>query len=78
MDDGRVRVNELQLRVPGMSTEEGRVFGEDVVRRVVATLPQQMNPRQLGTLNLKVRVPAGTPHNQIAGVVAKAILRGLK
>lgn len=78
MADRFMRVNELRLRVPGLSAEEGRAFGEDVARRVAETLSQQMNPRQLGALTLKVRLPAGTPHNQVAGAVAKAILRGLK
>lgn len=77
MDDGTVRINELRLRVPGMHAEEGRSFGEDVVRCIAEALPRPMNSRRFGALNLKANVPAGTPRNQIAGVVAKAILRGL-
>jgi hypothetical protein len=78
MDDGIVRINELRLRVTGMSAEEGRVLGQEVADRVSEEMSCRTSPQQLGALNITVPVPAGTPRNNIAPLVAQAILRGLK
>jgi hypothetical protein len=78
MGDENVRIANFRLRVPGMSAEEGRFFGEDVVRRAAEALPQQIKSSHLGALNLRVNISASTPRDQIARMVAKMILRGLK
>ncbi len=78
MDDRTVRINELRLCVTGLSIEEGRMLGEEVVRAVSEGLPQDVRNRELGALKLRVKIPAGTAHGDIAEIVGKRISGVLK
>jgi hypothetical protein len=70
------RIHNLHLRVPGLNREEAMRFGNEVARRVAEGLPRGRT-LELGALDLKVRVPAGTPKDRLAQVVADRILVGL-
>ncbi len=72
-----VRIGEMSLRIPGLSAGEGRAFGVDVLRRVAKHLPGGGTSHHLGVLDLKVRIPEGTPRSRVAETVADAICRGL-
>jgi hypothetical protein len=72
-----LQIDELVLRVPGLSEEEGRGLGEEVVRRVVDGLPAQQRDRRLGALDLSVSVPVGTSRSRMATLIAEAIVKGL-
>ena len=78
MDDGTVRINELRIRVPGMSAEEGHVFGQELTQAIAQGLPPQVKSQGLGVLNLRVRVPSGASRSLVVAEAAKATLRGLK
>jgi hypothetical protein len=78
MGDTKVRINRFSLRVPGMSTEDGRACGHEVARCLADSLPDDLNQRNLGALSIKVPVPAGMSRDHLASMVAKAILRGLR
>lgn len=73
-----VHIGELQMRVPGLSAGEGRAFGREVMRRVAQRLPAGGQNRALAAMDLKVRIPAGTPRHRLAETVADAILKGLR
>jgi len=77
MADETLKIEELHLRVPGLSTEEGRSLGEEVARHVGDGLSSQIRLRHLGALDLHLTVPPGTPRTQMASVIAEAILKGL-
>lgn len=70
-------IEELVLRVPGFSEEEGRSLGNEVAQRVADGLPAQYRNRHLDALDLNVSVPAGTSSSQMAKLIAEAILKGL-
>ena len=72
-----VRIGEMSVRIPGLSAGEGRAFGVDVLRRVAERLASGGAPRSLGALDIKVRIPEGTPRHRLAETVADAICRGL-
>lgn len=78
MNEGIVRINELRLRVPGLSVDEGRVLGEEVARTLSDHWPEGIRSRELGVLNLKVEIPAGTRRGDIARIVGEHILGALK
>lgn len=72
-----LEIEELVLRVPGYTREGARQLGEEVARRVAEGLSSQQSSVNLGALDLRVNVPAGTSRSQLAKLIAEAILRGL-
>lgn len=77
MADGIVKIEEMRLRVPGISADEARGLGEEVARRIADGLPVVNGTRQLGALRLRVTVPEGTSRDQMASLIAETILRGI-
>ena len=73
-----VRIDELRLRVPGLSAEEGRALGTEVARRISEALPQQGRAEHLGALEVRLAIPAGTPANRLAERVAEEIAKRLR
>jgi hypothetical protein len=71
------RIHDLHLRVPGLQREEAGRFGQEVARRVAEGLPSGRT-LELGALDLRVQVAAGTPRERLAEVVAERILVGLR
>lgn len=77
MANGTLGIKELHLRVPGLSAEEGRKLGQEVVQRVADRLPASDRPRRLEALGLCATVPEGTSRDQMASLIAEAILGGI-
>jgi hypothetical protein len=69
-----VRIDDLHLRVPGLSVEEARQMGEEVARRVAEALPVHGRKERLGVLDLRLSIPYGTPRDRLAALIARAIL----
>lgn len=67
-------IQALRLRVPGLSAGEARRLGEEVAQRIATGLPAQISRQQLGALDLRVLLPAGTPRDRLALLIAEAIL----
>ena len=61
MEADTVRIDELVLRLPGRSAEEGRSLALEVVRRVAGGLPLGVEDKHLGRLELRVG-PATRAH----------------
>lgn len=72
-----VEIETLHLRIPGLSREEARRTGEEVAQRVSLDLPAYGKNQRLGALNLRVNLPVGTPRDQIAKLIALALLEKL-
>ena len=73
----RLQIEALNLRIPGLTAEQARQLGEDVVQRLAVSLPERATPLRLGALDLRVTVPAGTPQDRLAERIAGAILERL-
>jgi hypothetical protein len=73
-----VQIDQLQLRIPGLSRKEGRRMGEEVAERISQSLPADGKNQQLGALTMRVKLPVGTPRDQIAKLIALSILEKLK
>jgi hypothetical protein len=78
MPNETVHIDELYLRVPGLSMDEARRLSEEVTRRVADALPGHGRAGHLGALDLRVTIPHGTPRDRLALVVAEKILLGLQ
>lgn len=72
-----VRIDELRLRIPGLSLEEARRLGDEVAHRVANGLEDHGRIEQLGALDLRLHIPAGTPRAQLAQRIAQIILSTL-
>ncbi len=70
-------IRELGLRVTGLSAEQGRGFAQEVARRIAAGLPGSVRPQRLGALDLHIALPPETLPDQLASLVAKAVLEKL-
>jgi hypothetical protein len=73
-----VRIDDLHLRVPGVSAEEARQLGEEVARLVAEDLSVQGRVEHLGALDLRVSVAQGMPRNRLAEEIARAIVETLQ
>ena len=73
-----VRIDDLHLRVPGVSAEEARQLGEEVARRVAEELSVQGRVEHLGALDLRLSVPKGMPRDRLSEEIARAIIEKLR
>lgn len=73
-----VQIDDLFLRVPGLSVDEARSVGEDIARRVADALSGDVRDAHLGALNLRVTAPNGTSRDQLVQMIADRILAGIR
>jgi hypothetical protein len=73
-----VRIDELHLRVPGLSQDDGRRLGEEVARQVADQLPTGGRIEELGALSVRLTVPEGTSRDRLAAAIANLILERLR
>ncbi len=73
----RLHIESLNLRVPGLTAEEGRRLGEEVARRLGDGVPERAMPLHLGALDLRLTLPRGLPRDRLAEEIAIAILERL-
>jgi hypothetical protein len=73
----RVVIEELFLRLPGLSREEARLVARDVAERVGHGLAEALPVTALGALELRLEVRAGASRDEMVETVARAILGAL-
>jgi hypothetical protein len=72
-----LRIEELVLRVPGMSQAEAGVFGALAARRVAERLGAAGLDRVPHGLDVHLRVAPGLPPERLADAIAQAVLDAL-
>lgn len=77
MGRNSVQIENLHLRIPGVSREEGRRMGHEVAEQISQSLPADGKREQLGAVTMRVKLPIGTPRDQIAKLIALSILEKL-
>jgi hypothetical protein len=77
MQPDRVVIEELFLRLPGLSAVEARAVAREVAERVGNGLVAALPSRALGALDLRLTVPAGATRDEMVDTVAGAILGAL-
>ncbi len=73
-----VHVEQLHLRVPGMSRTQAARFGEEVASALQQGFGKQQVSKQIGSLNLRVAGSERGARNGLAALVAERILLGLR
>lgn len=77
MPADRVIIEELFLRLPGLSADEARAVAREVAERVGRGLAEALPSRALGALELKLTARAGDSRDEMVNGVASAILGAL-
>jgi hypothetical protein len=72
-----VRIDELRLRVPGLSAAQARVLATNIAQRVADGLPSDGPARRLGALHLRVPAAPGSSHAGLEQAVTGSIVKGL-
>jgi hypothetical protein len=74
----KIRIDELHLRVPGLSREEARQLGEEVALRLATDLRGSARSQHLGSLELRTTVAQGASRDELTRQIADAIRRALR
>ena len=78
MRPDRVKIEQMQLNIPGLSQEAANILGRDVVSRLGRKLPPKVRESRLSSLRIKVNIPQGTPRELLAEIIADQICRSLQ
>jgi hypothetical protein len=69
-----IEINDLLLRIPGLSREEAGNLGKEIAKRIASGLPPGVNSRYINHMDLQLSVPTGTSYTGMAERISKAIL----
>jgi hypothetical protein len=78
MHASQIRIDELRLRVPGLTREQAYLLGQEVAQRLAVELSASTRTQQLGVLNLRVNLEPGTPRERLGELIAQAVTRSLR
>ena len=73
-----IHIDELRLRIPGLTEAEARRLGEEIARRVAEELPAHGSLRRLSLVDMRLSIPAGVSKDQLAARIADEILNRLQ
>jgi hypothetical protein len=75
MNHPAVKIDELRLRVHGLSRREAGQLGEQVARELAAQLPASAAPRHIGSIHVRVKARAGDSPGRLSTTIAGSIAR---
>jgi hypothetical protein len=73
----RIEIGRLHLRVPGLTREEARRLGAEVVRQLARELPETQGLRPAAALHLRIRIAPEIQPGDMAARIAAAVVRGI-
>lgn len=77
MDDNKVKINELSIRLFADFKDQAQIIGRLVTQRVADGLPADIKNRKLDSLKLKINVSEGVSQSTMVKSISDAILKGL-
>ena len=75
MDAGTFQIDQLHLKVPGVTPRRAHQLANEIVHQLSGRLPERTTAFYLETLDLHLTVPQGTPPNRMADLIVEAILK---
>jgi hypothetical protein len=73
-----LRIDELLMRLPSLDEEQARRIARDVADRLARAVGRtEMYPVPAGA-GLSIRIPDGTPHDELAETITRRILEALR
>jgi len=73
-----IRIEELRLRIPGLTQVEARRLAEDITRRVSEQIKPGGPVRRYSLLNMHLSIPIGVSGEQLASRIAEEIVARLQ
>jgi len=74
MPSRTVKIEEMRLRVSGLSTEQGHRLGAAVAQQLAGKVSSCTHFRNHGTLNLKLAVSTKKTPDSLASSIAEAVI----
>jgi hypothetical protein len=74
---GPLNIDELMLRVPGLSPRDGEDLARRVLRKVERSLPDNTSPRSLAHVKVQLFLPHGLGIDELAARIARAVVEQL-
>jgi len=71
----RTRIDQLHLRVPGLSREQAANLGAAVAKQLAGQLPASMRGRNLNSVRVQLAIPVGTPRACLASIITAGIAK---
>ena len=75
MNHPLVKIDELRLRVHGLTRHDAGQMGEQVARELTAQLRIPAEPRQFGSLHVRVKARAGDSPRHLSSTIVGSIVR---
>ena len=72
-----IHVEEIAIRIPGLSADDGRTVGEKIAKHVADRIPIDTDPRRIEEMNITFSASPGMTNDEIASNVASQILQQL-
>lgn len=69
-----IQINEMSIRIPGNSVEEGRSIGERIANQIGKTLPDDTKNRNIDDISVRILVTPGMSNEMIADQIARELL----
>ncbi|MCF6407757.1 hypothetical protein L3C95_33025 [Chitinophaga filiformis] len=73
-----IEIDELLIRMPGLSEEEGRRLAEMVAGYLGAHLPEGISEQHISTLTVQMQLHSKMDHDAMSVAIAERILQQLK
>ena len=73
-----IQIEQMIMRVPGMSEEEARLLGQEAAQQISAHLPEQAGYRYIPNLNVQLSLPANASRSELVSLLAENLLAQLK
>jgi hypothetical protein len=70
-----LRIDELTLRIPGLSEDDGHRLGKAVASRLSARWPGSLATRQFDELNVQLIAPPNATTDQLAEAIVSQLLK---
>ncbi|MEJ2664748.1 MAG: hypothetical protein P8107_12020 [Spirochaetia bacterium] len=78
MENPTLIIDNLLIRVPGLTPDRARSLGREIGRLLAADPPAVTQSRQLGALSLKLEAAESDGHDKLAAQIAGAVRRGVR
>lgn len=73
-----MQIDELLIRMPGLSEDEGRYLAEAVAQYLGAHLPEGISEQHISTLNVQLQLHRKMERDAMPVAIAEQILQQLK
>lgn len=72
-----VQIDDLVLRISGLSEEQAQLLGKEVGKRIAANMPEATD-KNIPELNISINASGEQSTDQLASAISEQIIRQLK